>query len=190
VFSQVSIRVSIKTRLGERDPAEIDRLIPVFNRYPLCEVIVHPRIATGQYEGTVDLEAFERVARLIVHPVVYNGDIFSAAQFAQMRLRFPMIRRWMIGRGALFNPYLPSEIRGVPRVDAVERRKALGAFHDQLYAAASAERSGFSHVHARMVQIWEYLSVAMGADGHFEKKLRKAKTPAMYDSLVRPLLDR
>jgi tRNA-dihydrouridine synthase B len=52
-------KLSIKTRLGRFSSDEMDRLIPVFNRYPLNRVIVHPRTGVQMYAGSVDLKAFE-----------------------------------------------------------------------------------------------------------------------------------
>jgi len=187
VFSSLSLKVSIKTRLGEVDPADIDPLIPVFNRYPLHEVIVHPRIAAQRYEGPLNFDAFARIAESLVHPLVYNGDIRTVDDFARLQSRFPRVNRWMIGRGALFNPFLPGEIKGHRPVSLQDRRGRLRTLHDEVYAAATAELSGFSHVHARMMQLWPFLSVAMGANERAEKKLRKSWNASAYEWLVRDL---
>jgi tRNA-dihydrouridine synthase B len=52
-------RVSVKVRLGVSDPSELMKVIPVLNRYPLSEIIIHPRTAEQMYDGQVDLDAFE-----------------------------------------------------------------------------------------------------------------------------------
>jgi len=68
-------KISVKVRLGVSDKSELMNLIPVLNRHPLSEVIVHPRTAEQMYNGTIDLDAFAEAYALIEHPVCYNGDI-------------------------------------------------------------------------------------------------------------------
>ena len=43
VFSRSPLPVSVKTRIGFDSPEELPRILEVFNRYPVCELIVHPR---------------------------------------------------------------------------------------------------------------------------------------------------
>jgi tRNA-dihydrouridine synthase B len=92
-------RLSIKTRLGRFCADEMDRIIPVFNRYPLARIIVHPRTGVQMYAGTVDLDAFESCLVKISHPVVYNGDIHNLDGYRAMEARFEGVSGWMVGRG-------------------------------------------------------------------------------------------
>ena len=69
------VRVSVKTRLGTDSTDEADALIRIYNRYPISELIVHPRCQKDLYRGTPDQEAFLHVWQNSVNPVVYNGDI-------------------------------------------------------------------------------------------------------------------
>lgn len=111
VIPQMRPRLSIKMRLGYRDNHEIDQIIPILNDYPLASVIVHPRIGKQMYGGQPDLERFAEVLPLIKHPVIYNGDICTVYDYGRIRSRFPQVHDVMIGRGALYNPLLPMEIR-------------------------------------------------------------------------------
>ncbi|MBT8046277.1 MAG: tRNA-dihydrouridine synthase family protein, partial [Pontiella sp.] len=74
-------RISVKVRLGVSDKSELLKLIPVLNRYPLSEVIIHPRTAEQMYDGTADLNAFEEALKILQLPVCYNGDINNRAFF-------------------------------------------------------------------------------------------------------------
>ena len=58
VFSACRAAVSVKTRLGVRDPAEFDRLLAVYNRYPIAELTIHPRVREDFYRGGVREAAF------------------------------------------------------------------------------------------------------------------------------------
>ena len=90
------------------------RLIPVFNRYPLKRIIVHPRTGVQMYAGTVDLDAFESCLANITHPVVYNGDIHNLDRFRALEARFDKVSGWMVGRGILADPFLAETIKRAP----------------------------------------------------------------------------
>ena len=75
--SSIPNRLSIKTRLGRRKIADIIELMPIFNRYPLAEIIIHPRTGIQMYDGKTDLDTFERCLAQSDHRVIYNGDIID-----------------------------------------------------------------------------------------------------------------
>ena len=114
VFDDTTLQLSLKVRLGINDAQDLDNLVPLLNSFPLKSVCIHPRTQMQQYEGEVDLSVFEYFASKLKHTIIYNGDIFSASDFAKMKSRFPYIKHWMIGRGLLRNPFLCAEIRGIP----------------------------------------------------------------------------
>ena len=58
VFCSCRGDVSIKTRLGMHDPAEFDRLLAIYNRYPVAELTIHPRVRQDFYKGKVREAAF------------------------------------------------------------------------------------------------------------------------------------
>ena len=81
VCAQLPGRISIKMRLGRYRAEEITRLVPILNRYPLAEVIIHPRTGKQMYAGAPDLDAFENCLEAVDHRIVYNGDITSLKGF-------------------------------------------------------------------------------------------------------------
>ena len=48
---------------------------------------------------------------MLKHKVIYNGDICSLGDYERIRRMFPTVKDVMIGRGVLYNPLLPIEIR-------------------------------------------------------------------------------
>ena len=116
-------------RLGVTSADEGMKVIELLNDYPLKHVIIHPRNADQRYSGTVDLDAFEDMYAASRHNIVYNGDIFSVEGFNSLQLRFPSINEWMIGRGALRDPFLAATIKGHVFSDA-EKRSKLKQYHD------------------------------------------------------------
>ena len=106
------MKFSVKCRLGYFDPKEIEAIIPIFNRFPLSELIIHPRIGKQLYKGEADVERFKALTPYINAPLVYNGDIFSVESFKRICNTVQPVNQFMLGRGLLANPFLAEEIKG------------------------------------------------------------------------------
>jgi len=188
VLSKVPVRLSIKTRIGRFDPEEMETLLPVFNRYPLAELIVHPRTGVQMYTGQPDLEVFGKCLELSQHPVVYNGDIYTVADFTALADRFASVDRWMLGRGALADPFLPGAIKG-PDIPHVEKLDIIRRFHDRLFAAYAEILSGPSHLGDKMKGFWLYLSCSFADGRKILKKIQKTRKTDHYTDVVKRFFD-
>ena len=113
-FRKSPLKLSVKMRAGLIFPAEIEKLIPVLNQFPLTEVIMHPRIAKQLYEGEIIDSAFQFADANLQHRLVYNGDVNTLEILVNRMLKFPQISHFMLGRGILMNPFLPAEIISRP----------------------------------------------------------------------------
>ena len=85
IFEEIDINFSVKCRLGYFSPDEIEAIIPIFNKFPLSELIIHPRIGKQLYKGEADVERFKALIPYINAPLVYNGDIFSVESFGRIK---------------------------------------------------------------------------------------------------------
>ncbi len=85
------------------------------NRFPLEELIVHPRVQKDFYKNIPNLEAFEHAVQKSKNPLCYNGDIFSAEDFAKVQERFPSVDCFMMGRGVLALPSLQERFEAESR---------------------------------------------------------------------------
>lgn len=183
VIPRIPIRLSIKTRIGREKKEEIFNLLPIFNQYPIVELIIHPRTGVQMFSGEVDLATFEECLPLLKIPVTYNGDIFDYDSFINLKERFKTISRWLIGRGVLSNPFLPGILRSgeenIPQ--PVERFKN---FHDDLFEAYRAELSGQSHLVDKMKSYWLYFFRSFENGETFFKKIKKANTLQKYMEIV------
>jgi len=188
VCAKIDIKLSIKLRLGRNDAEELEALIPLLNSYPLHRIIIHPRLGVQMYRGSADVPAFDRAARQLDHEVVYNGDITDPAAYRRVAGALPGIGQVMIGRGAIANPFLPGQIKGIEKPG--EPQAVIKAFHDRLYADYQALLSGPAHVMDKMKEVWSYLSRSFshGAEGF--KGIAQAKTKAEYERGVRRLFER
>ena len=110
VCGKTSIRFSLKMRLGLNSPKEGLEVLQRLTPYPIDFLCIHPRLGIQQYEGNVDLDAFEIFYQTTNHKIVYSGDINNVDFFAYLINRFPKIENWMLGRGILQNPFLAEEI--------------------------------------------------------------------------------
>jgi tRNA-dihydrouridine synthase B len=181
-------RISIKTRLGRYSVDEMDRLIPVFNRYPLARVIVHPRTGAQMYAASVDLAAFETCVAGLSHPVCYNGDINDLDMFQMLAGRFPSVAGWMLGRGLIANPFLPEMIQGGTRTICCGRARFKN-FHDDLLDGYHRRFAGPGHVLDRMKGFWGYFAAGRPDGQQILKRIRKTGSLDHFRQIVAELLD-
>jgi tRNA-dihydrouridine synthase len=181
-------RTSVKVRLGVSNASELMNLIPVLNRYPLSEVIIHPRTAEQMYDGVVDLDAFEEAFHALQLPVCYNGDINNLDFFQTVTDRFPGIERFMLGRGLLANPFLCEEIKGSHLRRCDHPIKRISAFHDELVSSYEAVLHGAPPVLGKMKEFWTYQSTHLSNGHKMFKKLKKAQRLSIYKAIVSEFL--
>lgn len=188
IFSKIKIRFSIKTRLGRKKKEEFEALIPVFNRYPLSEIIIHPRVGVQMYRGHADLDAFGAYYREIKTPVVYNGDIRTAVDIHTIQKRFPDVNRLMIGRAAVGNPLIVGEFEG-RRFDPLEKKKLMIRYHDTLMERYSQVLYGPGHLLDKMKEIWSYLEQSFAGGRSFNHRLQRIKLLEEYRSCVQEFFE-
>ena len=115
----VTIPFTVKTRIGFASPAEFDTLLPIFAKHAIDLLTVHARTVTQMYRPGVRYDLIAQAARELRCPVLANGNVFSAAQAAQL-LAETGVRGLMIGRGAIRNPWLFDQIRAHQRGEPVK----------------------------------------------------------------------
>lgn len=109
IFSGTDVRISVKTRIGKDGPEEFGRLLEIFNRYPLKELIIHPRVQADYYKNEPRRQAYREAREKSANPLCYNGDLFTAEDIRRFQEEFPGETCVMLGRGLIQNPGLVSE---------------------------------------------------------------------------------
>lgn len=180
IFASVDLKISVKTRLGIADPAEFPRLLEIYNKYPITELIIHPRVRKDFYKNKVRLEDFAVALPTSRNPVCYNGNLVTAADCAAFSARFPGVDSVMLGRGLIANPALLSQVRGGPGTD----KSTLNAFHDDLYQGYYEAFGSARNAMFRMKEVWFYLICLFADNDSYAKKLRKATDILEYKALV------
>ncbi len=183
VFSKINIGLSVKTRLGYHHPEEIFKAMEVLNNYPLSRIILHPRTGRQGYKGQANPAGFARCLQMSKHPLVYNGDIFNATQFNKLRSAFPQQAAWMVGRGALMNPFLPAELKGIC-FDDDEKRKKLEAFHFELWYHACGHHGQEARALGSMKAVWHYMAGIFADAKAVFTHIKRAKTREAYLAAV------
>lgn len=180
VFAACVLPISVKTRLGMYGPDEFEDLLEIYNRYPIKELTIHPRIRTDFYKGQVRIEEFEKALPLSKNPVCYNGDLKTAADAVAITTRFPTVEDVMVGRGLVGNPALARQIKG----GAAANKEELRGFHDELFDGYSAAFGSRRNASLRMKELWFYLIHLFADHERHLKRLRKAADPLEFERAV------
>ena len=186
VFEKVQVEVSIKTRIGVENPLEFESILPIFQKFPLKELTVHPRVQKEMYTGTPHKDIFEAAMAVKEFPVCYNGDIFSKADYEQLVQQFLTLDRIMIGRGLLQNPALAREIQG----GAPLTKEEVRAYHDELYARYQQVMFGDKNLLFKMKEFWVYQMESFNDTVKATKKIRKAQRAYQYEEAVNELFEK
>jgi tRNA-dihydrouridine synthase len=184
VHQESDIIVSMKMRMGYEVSTEILDVFPILDKYPIKNIAIHARIGKQLYKGGVDLDAFERCLPATRHKIYYNGDITSVESFLDRAQRFPSIDHWMIGRGLIADPFLPTMIKSGNHNYPSNRMEQFASFHESLYRSYESALSGSSHVLTKMESFWEYFSTVFPNPHKTYKLIKKAKNAPHYHDAV------
>ena len=191
------MKFSVKCRLGYYSPEEIEAIIPIFNRFPLSELIIHPRIGKQLYKSEADVERFVALMPSINAPLVYNGDIVSVDSFKRisgliagkdpqsptLANRGESISGFMLGRGLLANPFLAEEMGG-GALNAPERTERLHAYVIDLYEDRLRHAGDSPKVLGRMKELWSYLMYSFEEPQVVWRKIKKINALKEYEEAV------
>lgn len=181
VFSHAGeMKISVKTRVGRRWEEEWPRLLDIYNRYPISELIVHPRVQTDFYKGEPRWDAFSYAVENSKNPLAYNGNLFTAEDVAAFARRFPTVDTVMLGRGAVTDPSLFRRCRGGEGLT----RQELKTFHDRLYEGYRTLLSGEKNPIYRMRELWSYWGGLFVQPEDCLKKIRRAEGHGAYQQAV------
>ena len=195
VFSDAAVRngeflVSIKTRIGKNEVEEWPELMQVYNRYPIHELTVHPRIQKEFYKGTPHLDVFTDILKESRNPVVYNGDLFTVEKVKESREKFPTVGTVMIGRGLIRNPALAEMILQEETEREADILPRIREFHDALFEHYRETMSGDRNLLFRMKDLWSYMLAEVPDSEKLAKKIRKSQHVPEYLAAVEEVFAR
>lgn len=170
IFSATPLPISVKTRLGIADPEEFSRLLTVFNRYPIKELIVHPRVRKQFYDGDVDMAMFRYGVENSRNPICYNGNLDEISKIQAFSEEFPGISSVMIGRGLIGNPGMLSGTN----------TRQLERFHSALLEEYTEVFGSSRNAMFRLKENWSYLLPHFPGSEKLGKRLRKTTDIAEF----------
>lgn len=180
IFSGVSCPISVKTRLGVEHPEEFDQILEIYNRYPIQELIIHPRVRKDFYAHPIRTEDFEKALAMSKNPVCFNGGILTAADFHACAQRYEKILSIMIGQGLIGDPFLAGKIRGVTSGD----KETLREFHERLFCGYTERFGDRNNAMRRMKEFWFYLIRSFDGSDDLRKDLLKTRDIDSYNQIV------
>ena len=186
VFSAVEGPVSVKTRIGVQKPEEFAALLDIYDRYPICELTIHPRVMKQLYRGQADRAAFAAALPECRMPVCYNGDVTTPEELHALEAEFPQLSGIMVGRGLIADPALFRRARG----GAPASREELRGYCDDLYHGYTEAFGAASCAVSRMKAHWFYLIHRFEGADPLEKPLRKAREGWEYETVVNQIFTR
>ena len=134
-----NLPVSVKTRLGYSSVAEYREWLPTILKAQPAALTVHLRTrkemskVPAHYELIPEIlglrKAFSPETKLII-----NGDIKDLAQVRTMRVQYPSVDGYMIGRGVFENPYCFTDHQPTQ-----EELMELLRYHLELFDAADVQ---------------------------------------------------
>lgn len=196
VFGQdLPIAVSVKTRLGLRNPDEFAGIVELYNLYPIARLIVHPRIRSDFYKGDARRSVLLSALPSIKAPLGVNGDIVTEGDIAAAGNAFAAapggLAEIMIGRALMADPALLRKARGGPAASRGEIR----SFHHALFDAYTTLFESRKNAMMRLKEYWFYQSCLFGADDELEKLHRAMKAvnrtrePAEFNARIEDLIE-
>jgi tRNA-dihydrouridine synthase len=183
IYKINDMKISIKTRLGKERADEFYKLIEIYNKYPLEELIIHPRTREDFYGNTPNLGIFKESLKLSKHSICYNGDIFTVDNYNKIVKEFPQVDKIMIGRGILANPGLIDEIKENKFIT----KEILKQFHDEIFENYIILLKEDKNAMYRMKELWGYMSHIFTNNKKYYKKIKKAQKAIDYKVAVNSL---
>ena len=165
-------------------------LAKIYAKYPIKELIIHPRLKKDFYKNNVDLDAFEIMCKTLNAgkyntKIMYNGDITDTDMAHLILERFVDINRIMIGRGLVADPELAEKIKGISGCD----KNRLLSFHNDLIIEYTGELSGERDVLFKMKELWAYMGVNYKKYEKCLKTIRKTKSLKEYEAAAGYILE-
>ena len=180
VFEEAGGPLSVKTRIGVERAEEFAAILAVYDRYPLAELIVHPRVMRQLYRGSADRGAFAATLPCCRAPVCYNGDIATPDELHALEGRWPALSALMAGRGLIADPALFRRARGGPPASKEELQGYLAELYAGYTAAFGSPRAAIS----RMKAHWQLLAGRFAGGEGLLKQMRRLREPWEYEVTV------
>ena len=179
IFHDCPTEVSVKTRIGFSSPEEFAPLLEIYNRYPIKELTIHPRIRAAFYNGAVQMDVFSHAVRSSKNNLCFNGNLTTTTQIHCFSETFPQVSAVMIGRGLIGDPGM--------LCPGGTQRDTLEAFTSALLEEYLVAFGGSRNAMFRMKEHWHFLLRKFDNNEKLAKRLRKTTDLQEFKSITREI---
>jgi len=179
--SAISIPFTIKTRLGFYETSELDAILDVLQQHDIDMLTLHGRTVKEMYRAHVHYDLIHQaVVRFDANsfPVIANGNVLSAAM-AKTIHESTQASGWMIGRGAIRNPWIWNQIRELYEHGEVRTHPTLldlRDYIDRLYRITRPPKIEEKYHVAKMKKYMNFIAQGVGSGDDFLQRIRRVKT--------------
>jgi len=182
VLPKLKPQLSIKIRLGYSSSDEFMQALDMFNQFEINELVVHARTAIQQYSGVPDKKTFGIGAKKSRNPIVYNGDIISVSDVSDLQ-QFEL-KGFMVGRGAISNPFIGLQIKGEPCTECPEKfRTFCMEIHDSYMRGKCGSIN-------RLKELWKFFSKAFVGENQIFDIVKRVGDAHDLEAAVNQIFDR
>ncbi len=103
---------TVKIRIGWNSDEHFDEIVKIIENEGASAITIHPRTRSQLFSGKSEWNYIKKAKELVKIPVIGNGDIITAEDGVRM-FEETGCDSVMIGRGALGNPWLFSQIKNM-----------------------------------------------------------------------------
>ena len=179
IFKDSPLPISVKTRLGLENPEDFVPLLEVFNRYPIKELTVHPRVRKDFYKEPVREEWFRYAYENSKNPLCYNGNIMTKDQADAVSAQYSGVDAVMIGRALIADPGM---LCGGTTAEALEG--FLGELTEEYIREFGSARNAMF----RLKENWGFLRHRFENSDKLWKQLRKTTDIHEYNAITAQIL--
>ncbi len=180
IFEKCPMDISIKTRLGKTEPEEFERLMELYNRYPIRELTVHPRVQQDFYRHPVRMEGWDYAAENSRAPLCLSGGVGTREDYLRLFRQRETPPALMLGRGLVADPALVMKLKGTGTLT----KEALENFHGELFELTARRLDSPRNTMFRMKEIWGFMALSFEGREKYHKMLKKAVTLTEYQGAV------
>ncbi len=203
VYSDGDMNISIKTRIGVEQPDEFWKILEIYNKYPVKELTIHPRVMKELYRGTTHRDIFIEALGMAKMPVCYNGDINTIDDYIVLsellqKASGGPVSGVMIGRGMLKDPAIIRKLHAFDLsagASAGELNK-LEATRDELLGFVLKLQHDYAEIFYgdtpvlhKMKELWAFLGPGLYPEqSKLLKKIMKSRSLSEYECIMRQIL--
>ena len=180
IFSACPIDISIKARLGMEDPEDFPAILALLSRYPVKELILHPRVRADFYKKPVRMEWFRYALEHSRAPVCLSGGVACKGDFDRLMAGPDAPAAVMLGRGLVADPSLAEKCRGGVGAD----RDTLEEFCQVLFDETASRLGSPRSTMFRMKELWSYFILLFDHREKYQKALRKTTSVTEFQAVV------